>query len=152
MSNPVMKFFNDLFIVRPTQGKTAAQLADSLEAHGKRIYQKYSGAPRTQGNHNAISHIIGIERWSLNRLRTLVEGKPLVQDEYDAYRPTADTPWPDLIEQFRKTREETVALARGLTPAQLGQTVEHNEFGEMVARGWLGYMDAHATRESFRVR
>lgn len=141
------------YLERPVRNKSYADLGRQLEQSGQNILARLQSKQMTAFNHRVFSHIIGIERWGQSRLRALLGG-PLLQDEYNGYRPARDLPWDALIEQFRATRAETVSIAPALETALVGhaKTVPHNEFGPLSARAWLRYLETHASREMFQVR
>lgn len=153
LKEKIYSFAADLFFERPVKGKSYADLSRLLDDAGKSISARLDGKKHTEFNHRVLTHIIGIERWGQSRLRTLL-GAPLIQEEYTAHRPPRDIPWADLIEQFRATRAESVALAAQLESASVGpdKTAPHNQFGPLTARGWLRYLRTHASREIMRVR
>lgn len=124
------------------------RLARSLEPILKR-----AAAPKNEERAvRALRHVIGIERWGQSRLRRLLGG-PVINDEYDGYRP-AVAPVAALRDAMAATRAETIAVVRELAAAgvSLQATVEHNEFGPLTARGWLAYLNSHATRETLVIR
>lgn len=140
-----------LFLELPVRGKAPAQLADQLEASGKTLSTRFKGASHTPKTHSVITHIIGIERWGQARVRVAL-GDPYRQEEYDGYRPAKETAWEELPRLFEETRAETVRLTRLLSDAQAQTPIAHNEFGDISARGWLGYLNMHANIESRKVR
>lgn len=146
-------FVAGLFLERPVAGKSYAELAQQMEGAGARIRTRLSGKSHTEFNHRVLSHIIGIERWGQSRLRVFL-GDPLVQDEYNGYRPARDLPWEELVGQFVSTRTETTALARSLDDASVAPDTKvlHNQFGPLSARAWLHYLQTHASREIMQVR
>ncbi|RLT38555.1 MAG: hypothetical protein DWI57_11820 [Chloroflexi bacterium] len=141
------------YLERPVRNQSYADLGRDLAEAGEKILARLQSKRMTEFNHRVLSHIIGIERWGQSRLRALLGG-PLLQDEYNGYRPARDVDWDALIEQFRATRAETVAIAQALETASVGhaQTVPHNEFGPLSARAWLRYLQTHASREIYQVR
>ena len=105
-------------------------------------------ASDTPANRDRAGHVIGIERWSQRRLRTLL-GEPLLMDEYDSYRPAADQPLKTLGALFKSTRQGTLDLVQelGKISGVESETVPHNEMGNLTVRGWLVYILSHAARE-----
>ena len=142
-----------LYLERPVRNKSYADLGRQLEQAGQSILARLQSKRMTEFNHRVLSHIVGIERWGQSRLRALLGG-PLLQDEYNGYRPARDVHWDALIGQFRATRAETVSIAQALETASVShaKTVPHNEFGPLSARAWLRYLETHASREIFQVR
>ena len=153
LKEKVTAFVVGLLLEKPTRHQSYAELAQKLEEAGQSIQTRLSGKDYTEFNHRVLSHIIGIERWGQSRLRVL-QGHPLLQDEYNSYRPARDLPWEELVGQFSATRAETVALARALSDAKIDpdRTVLHNQFGPISARAWLRYLQTHASREIMQVR
>ncbi len=100
-----------------------------------------------------LRHITGIERWGQSRLRAFL-GAPLVRDEYDDYRPGKELDLDGQRSAFRETRDETIELVRQIAKANVPDsvTVAHNDFGPLSVRGWLRYLDAHASLESKKLR
>jgi hypothetical protein len=143
----------NLIIERPAKGKTIDQWIMALEESGRTIEQR-AGAGKNAANAQAVMrHITGIERWSQNRLRALL-GSTFVRDEYDDFQPGANLDTAGQIAAFQETRQETIELARRLQTAQVPETatVAHNDFGPLTARGWLAYIDSHASRESTKIK
>ena len=142
-----------LFLEKPAQNKSYAELTQRLEEAEQSIEARLSGKNYTEFNHRVLSHIIGIERWGQSRLRVFL-GDPFIQDEYNGYRPARDMPWDELVGQFSATRSETISIGRGLADASVApdKTVLHNQLGPLSARAWLRYLQTHASREIMQVR
>ncbi|RLT40265.1 MAG: hypothetical protein DWI57_08780 [Chloroflexi bacterium] len=153
LKRKITEFVAGLFLERPTQDKSYAELAQQLEEAGQSIEARLSERKYTEFNHRVLTHIIGIECWGQSRLRVFL-GDPFVQDEYNGYRPARDVPWDELVGQFASTRSETISLARGLNSASVApdKTVLHNQLGSLSARAWLRYLQTHASREIMQVR
>ncbi|MCU0493277.1 MAG: DinB family protein [Chloroflexaceae bacterium] len=153
MRQTLFRFFGWLFIERPAARQSLETLTQALEQGGSDLERRVANARDDDENRIQLRHIIGIERWGQRRLRVAL-GAPFVQDEYDNYRPQEATPWVELREELRRTRRETVAIARTLD--QVGvrpdTTVPHNDFGELSLRGWLRYLNTHAELESRRLK
>ncbi len=129
-------------------------LRSRMTASGARIGARFRAVASTPHNLEAITHIIGIERWAAHRVRVAL-GEPLVIDEYTGYRPPAGANQEQLCAAFNSTRVATLALLGELQKANtpITKTITHNELGEMSVGGWLVYMDNHAVREgTYRVR
>jgi hypothetical protein len=141
-----------LIIERPAKYKSLEQLAAELTRGGAAIEQRAAAAQDKAKAAAVLRHITGIERWSQSRLRVFL-GAPYQRDEYDGYQPGAALELAGQIAAFRETRAETVALISQLQGANLAAetAVEHNDFGPLSARGWLGYIGSHASRESTRI-
>jgi len=149
----LMGFAVEFLLERPARGKSYTELGLELDNAGQKILLRLQNKKMTEFNHRVLSHITGIERWGQSRLRSMLGG-PLLQDEYDGYRPARDIPWDGLIEEFRATRAETVQLVQSLTKASVDPTttVSHNDFGPITVRAWLRYLQTHASREILQIR
>ena len=88
-------------------------LDERLQRSGQHVEQKLAGARELPLNLEAAKHIVGIERWGQQRLRTVL-GEPLVMDEYDSYRPEAISTMQALTAEFREARQETRNLLQRL--------------------------------------
>lgn len=144
--------FRYLIIERPAKNKTKDDLITSLTESAQTVSQRLQSAPQTDKNHALATHIIGIERWSQQRLGAALGQDCDPAEEYDKYRPAKDTSWDELASLFGETRQRTLELAQALQAAQLDNKVTHNDFGDVSARGWLHYMDVHAKLESKRMK
>jgi hypothetical protein len=129
---------------------------EELEAHlresGEEVTGKLAAAADSPHNREVACHVIGIERWGQSRLTTCL-GRPRVDDEYDGYRPAADS-MATLTEEFREARRDTLAqieLLRQIDGLE-SRTCAHNDMGELSVKGWLSYLDSHATRELRRLK
>lgn len=153
LKEKVTGFVAGLFLERPTQAKSYAELTLQLEEAGQRMEARLSDKKYSEFNHRVLTHIIGIERWGQSRLRVFL-GEPFTQDEYNGYRPARDVPWDELVRQFSTARSETIALARSLDKTSVApdKTVLHNQLGPLSARAWLRYLETHASREILQVR
>jgi hypothetical protein len=146
-----------VLIERPAKNKSYDQWIAALEQSGRAIETRAAAAKDPARGAAVMRHITGIERWSQNRLRAFLGGAP-ARDEYDSYQPGANLDLGGQIAAFHETRQETVELARALKDAaaagKLSATaaVAHNDFGPLSARGWLAYIETHASRESTKIK
>lgn len=142
-----------LLLERPVRAKRLTELAQELEASGRKIESHFAKVGDSEWNRRVLSHIIGIERWGQRRLRVM-QGESLIKDEYNGYRPARDASWAQLQANFQTTRGETIVLAKALSQANVSDAVRvlHNQYGELTARGWLHYLDIHALGESKKMR
>jgi hypothetical protein len=138
------------FTERRAAGQTARQLIEGLETSGERVAKRMARATDTAGHREAAAHIIGIERWSARRLRTAL-GDTVATDEYDGYRPRTDLSVSAMAELFAGEREQTIALAEQAANLPESVTVRHKDLGELSVKGWLVYIENHASRESIRL-
>jgi hypothetical protein len=142
-----------LIVERPGRKRSLAEWAARLEETLGPILAKAEGAGNPAAAGAALRHIIGIERWGQSRLAVFL-GESLKQDEYDSYAPSASLDVAALRDELRSCRADTIDLARRIDTAgvSLEATVPHNDFGPLTARGWLAYLNDHASREAMRIR
>ena len=153
MSNPLRQTIVNLLIERPSRKHTLSGWAEELTRSGQMLTAKFAAAPDTEANRRLVSHITGIERWGTSRLRVFL-GAPLVQDEYDGYRPAKDLDWPSVQAAFTATRADTVAVVNRLASAGIDNTAKvlQNQIGPITAQGWLRYLFLHSTWEAKKLR
>jgi hypothetical protein len=153
ISRAATKVFSKVAVKRPARKLSLGELATSLEEAGKDLEFRYGAATDTPANREKVRHVVGIERWGQRRLEVLL-GKETVDDESDAYLPSASASWRDLKLAFANTRRRTVELTRQLDKANVGddRRVRHNNQGDLTAREWLYYLRLHANFESRRVK
>lgn len=136
---------------RQAGDKAAEELITALIASGTAVAERMARATDTPGNREAAAHIIGIERWGARRLRTAL-GDVALNDEYDAYRPDGEHDMATLAATFAEAREQTLALAQQAANLPPSVTARHNDLGDLSVKGWLVYLESHATRELRRLR
>jgi hypothetical protein len=150
-----MSFIGNLirsFIEGRASRASLDELRKGLETGGEKVARRIAHAADTPSNRKQAGHIIGIERWGAQRLRTVQTlVSPPVVDESDGYRPHGDQPMSALSAEFTSARAETLALIEVLRPMQ-DRRVPHNDLGELSVRGWLVYLSNHAGVESKRLR
>lgn len=131
------------------KSKSYQELVERLQENGNTTLSRLLRASDSSFNRKRVVHVIGIERWSAHRMRTLL-GEPLVMDEYDGYAPSAELPMAELATAFKETRATTIALLREFEAKgiALSQTAKHNELGDLSAGGWVVYISAHTGRET----
>ena len=147
---------SQIVLERPGRKRTLNEWADALATAGAAIDVHAAVATDQSATGRAatcLRHITGIELWGQSRLRVFL-GAPLQMDEYDVYAPGVDLDVAALRAAFAATRDATVALAHQLATASVSdtQTVAHNRYGPLTVRGWLAYLDTHATREASRIK
>jgi hypothetical protein len=142
-----------VFIERPGRAKSYSEWKEALATSGAAIDARAAAAKDPVQASKVLRHISGIERWGQRRLRILL-GEPPIADEYNGYRPGADLSLDEQRAFFGETRAATLALIDQLKAASVGDgvTAPHNDFGPLIARGWLCYLDMHASRESKKIR
>lgn len=140
-------------IEKPAGKKSVADLASELALGSQIIDERAAKAGNAEKARAVLRHLTGIERWGQRRLRVFLGDKP-TNDEYDGYRPGADLTLEEMRATFRSTRAETVKLAERLARSKVAPdaTVEHNSFGPISLRAWLGYLQTHANWESKKMR
>jgi hypothetical protein len=137
-------------VQRAARRLTLEELRTNFETSATTISAAMAKAADTPRNRAQANHVIGIERWGQRRLRTLF-GQPLVIDEYDGYRPGENQTISSLRDSFLQTREETLKLVDEIGAANFEEkTVPHNDLGDISAKGWLYYLESHASREGSR--
>jgi len=137
---------------RPVRKMSVADLTAQLSTSGDTLMTRFGGIVNRDANREALRHIIGIERWSQQRLKVFL-GYPFQLDEYDGYRPNDHHSWNDLRDLFAEVRRDTVSIARQIDQQKLPDTekVMHNDAGPISAKAWLKYILEHTKRESGRV-
>ena len=139
---------------RKARGKSLAEVITGLQASfDEVILPRMERVTDTPANREAVNHWIGIERWSLSRVRVAL-GEPFVEGSYHPYRQPEGTPWQELKEEFRRARSETLELADTLAQRGFDQelTVRHNDLGPLTVVEWFVYIDDHSRREVIRLR
>jgi hypothetical protein len=140
-----------LMFEKPAQKLSLAEHASGLRRSGDELVARLAaarGGPRQEAK---LRHVIGIERWGQARLRVLL-GEPFVAGGHRPYLPAEGASWEQLVSDFTAMRAETVAIAERLAAAKPARAVNHNQFGELSAAGWLRYLHGHAVRELRSVR
>ncbi len=153
MSNFLTTTAVRLLLERPGEKLSFAEHVAELERTGGEILRRATAVSGNPANREKLAHITGIERWGQRRLRVFLD-LPYIPDEYESYRPAADSHWPELQDAFKAARQDTIQLARELEAHKVNPQVRvvHNQFGELSARGWLVYLRRHAQLESRRLR
>ena len=150
----IANIFKTLLLERPSRKKSYTDYATIFETKGSAIQDKVNGAANSEKNRKILSHIIGIARWGQSRVRVAL-GDPFVDEDYmDRHRPSKETGWSELKTQFAETRAASVALAKELSAENVSTdtTVRHNDLGEVSVRGWLHYMQFHASTEARAIK
>jgi hypothetical protein len=151
------------FVIERSAAKLSLdELYEKLQTSSSTLTNTLEKAADTPANRAKASHIIGIERWSQRRLRTVLGEPPpnsgcdarLVMDEYDRDRPDAAQSLQTLGGLFRDARKQTLALVQQLGKMRGVETkiVPHNSLGDLTVRGWLFYLDSHASREAMGIK
>jgi hypothetical protein len=153
---PVNLFLNwgaQLVIDRPARKKTIDELKTQLESSAKEMSERLEKRQDSPTNRRQLCHIVGIERWGQRRLRVAI-GEPFLAEEYDHYRPSLESTWSELINEWGTTRKNTLALANDLSQPSTLQDLKilHNMYGLLSINGWLRYLDVHARSEMKRIK
>lgn len=149
----VMQTAAAILVEGPGKSKRIEQWIDELVKSGDAIDRRMAGTKNPSYAQALLRHITGIECWGQGRLRVFL-GAPLVRDEYDGYQPGKDLDLDGQRAAFRETRQETIELARQAQQASIpdSMTVPHNDLGPLSVRGWLRYLNSHASLESMKLR
>jgi hypothetical protein len=137
-----------VFLENPSKGKTFAQLRATLEQSRQQIQSRLVAS---QANPELLRHIVTIEKWGQNRLRSSLKEVPFEMDRSSKYAPDATLGWPELRLEFDRTRQVTLELMDRLERGQPDKLV-HNQFGPMSAKAWLWYLNLHANIELRKLR
>ena len=129
------------------------KLVSQLEQSAKHIFTLLDMCSDTPGNRLHLRHIIGIERWGQRRLRVAL-GEPFLNEEYDHYRPSNERSWEELKDDWVAAREATLSLSKELIQANIAPDfkVIHNRYGPLSIKGWLRYIDVHASSEGKHIK
>jgi hypothetical protein len=151
--NFLLRWGTQLTIEWPVRKLTIQELITQLEQFAKQFSGRLEFYSDTQENRNQLSHMIGIERWGQRRLRVAL-GEPFLPEEYDHYRPSPERTWDELKIDWAVTRQSTVALAHDIAQASPDPDfkVLHNLYGPLSIKGWLRYLDVHASSEGKRIK
>jgi DinB superfamily len=143
LKDTIFRFVAALFFENPAKGKSFAQLKTDLDSSGSRLRSRFMSG---QANPKLLIHVIQIERWGQNRLRSTLQEVPFELDGSSRYAPSAALGWNELRLEFDQTRQATLELVDRLERANPGP-VAHNQFGPISVKGWLGYLNSHANIE-----
>ncbi|HET8985899.1 MAG TPA: hypothetical protein VFN03_09085 [Trueperaceae bacterium] len=135
------------------RGKSYQDVIADLKATRDRLMPKIEAATDTAGNREALNHFVGIERWSLSRIR-VARGAPFELDSYRGYRLPDSATLAELQQAFRDVRAESIALAGQLLEEGVDPhvTIRHNDLGELDVVEWFTYLVDHSSREIIRIR
>lgn len=141
-----------LFVERSEREKTLDDIAASLQESSHEISLCLSGLDSNLENCERLAHMIAIERWGQARIRVAL-GETFLPDEADAYLPSPESSWQELVTAFIAARQATLALIQEVQAVRLPDDfkIHHNQFGPLSVKGWLRYLDEHAVAESTRL-
>jgi hypothetical protein len=139
-----------LFLENPVKSKSFAQLRSALELSGIQMQARLESG---KANPELLRHIIQIEAWGQHRLRSSIDEVEFEMDCSGAFAPDGALSWDELKSEFVKVRRETLEIAQRLELADLppGRVV-HNQFGPLSVKGWLRYLNIHASTELRKLR
>lgn len=135
------------------RGKSYQDVIVDLATSRDVLWQRIAAAKDVPGNREALNHWIGIERWSLSRIR-VAQGAPFERDTYHGYRLPGHATLAELRQAIVDTRAESLALAQqlALEGADPTVTIEHNDLGDLNVIEWFVYLIDHSLRERIRLR
>ncbi len=139
---------------RKARGKSLTEVRAGLESSLSAVLlPRIERVEDTAANRETLNHWLGIERWSLARVRVAL-GEPFVEGSYHAYRLSEGASWSELKAGFLAARASTVALAVNLERSGFDpeRTVRHNHLGPLTVIEWFTYIDDHSRREVIRLR
>lgn len=146
----VAQLIAKLFLENPVKRKSLRQLRSALELGGVQLLTRLE---KGKANPELLRHIIQIERWGQNRLRSSIDEVRFELDRSGFYAPDAALGWDELKSEFAEVRQETLEIARRLELANPPPgIVVHNQFGPVSAKGWLRYLNLHASMELRKLR
>jgi hypothetical protein len=144
----IAQLISTLFFENPAKNKTYPQLRSILEDSHRQLQVRLA---TSKANPELLRHVISIEKWAQNRLRSSLNEVPLGMDRSGNYAPDAALGWPELRLEFDQTRRATLELVHRL---ETGKPIKvaHNQFGSISAKAWLWYLNMHANMELRRLR
>ena len=144
------RFVAAVFFENPANRNSFAELRSALASSGERMQARLEMG---KANPILLRHIIQIERWGQNRLRGSLGEVRYEMDRSGDFAPDAALGWDDLKSEFARVRQETLEIAQRLELANPPpQAVVHNQFGLLSVKGWLRYLNVHASTEVRRLR
>jgi hypothetical protein len=139
-----------LFLENPAKSKSITQLRSALELSGIQMQARLESG---NANPELLRHIIQIEAWGQHRLRSSLGEVRFEMDRSGAFAPDAALGWDELKSEFINVRQETLEIARRLELANPPPgPVVHNQFGPLSVKGWLRYLNIHASMELRKLR
>jgi hypothetical protein len=142
-----------LTIERPVRKLPIPQLLNQLEQSKITLSDHLNACPDTPDNRRLLCHLVGIERWGQRRLRVAL-GEPFLAEEYDHYRPSTERSWDELKREWDTTRQATLELVNTIIQANPSADlkINHNQYGSLSIKGWLRYLDVHASGEGKHIK
>ena len=149
----IMHFVAGVMFEHPVRGISADALLDRFRASQLPFTAALQHKSDTEANRTHVAHIIGIERWAQARLDQVHSGVPH-QAESNAYVPTTDVSYVQLVTLADTTRTASIALLNSVVTANLPLTqhIMHTGFGSMSVAGWIQYMMSHSMLEAKKLR
>ena len=161
LTNLIAPIAAKFFFERPANKRSVAELREKLEGSAKEIKTRIDAFDATgESSEKAMKklrHIIAIERWGQERMLLFFADsydESAVTDENYAYEPAKDLSWEGLVEGFGEARAKTIEIARVLeTGTGIKQDkIPQNDFGPLSAKGWLQYLNIHASFEAKAIK
>ena len=150
LKDSIAQLIAGLFLENPAKNKSFAQLGSALETGGIQMQARLETG---KANPELLRHIIQIERWGQNRLRSSIGEVRFEMDRSGPYAPDAALDWDELKSEFARVRQETLLIAKRLELANPAPAfVVHNQFGPISVKGWLRYLNVHASTELRKLR
>ena len=150
LKDSIAQLIAGLFLENPAKSKSFAQLRSALASSGVQMRARLESG---KANPELLRHIIQIERWGQNRLRSSLGEVRYDMDRSGNFAPDAALGWDELKSEFARVRQETLEIAQWLELANPPpQAVVHNQFGLLSVKGWLRYLNVHASTELRRLR
>jgi len=149
----IMHFVVGVMCERPVRGISADALLALFRASQLPFSTALQHKADTAANRTLVAHIIGIERWAQARLDQMHSGVPH-QAESNAYIPTTDVSYAELVTLADTTRTASIALLNSVVTANLPLTqhVMHTDIGSLSVAGWIQYMMTHSMHEAKKLR
>ena len=149
----IIHFVAGVMFERPVRGISADALLARFRASQLPFTAALQNKSDTEANRTLVAHIIGIERWAQARLDQVQSGVPH-QAESNAYVPTTDVSYAQLVTLADTTRTASIALLNSVVTANLPLTqhIVHTEFGSMSVAAWIQYMMSHSMLEAKKLR
>jgi DinB superfamily len=139
-----------LFLENPAKSKSFTQLRSALELSGIQMQARLESG---KANPELLRHIIQIEIWGQHRLRSSIGEIRFEMDRSGAFAPDTALGWDELKSEFTTVRQETLEIAQRLELANPPPgPVMHNQFGLLSVKGWLRYLNIHASTELRKLR
>jgi DinB superfamily len=150
LKDSIAQLIAGLFLENPAKSKSFTQLRSALELSGIQMQARLESG---KANPELLRHIIQIEIWGQHRLRSSIGEIRFEMDRSGAFAPDTALGWDELKSEFTTVRQETLEIAQRLELANPPPgPVMHNQFGLLSVKGWLRYLNIHASTELRKLR